>query len=1150
MEGQFIKVVFCGDIQDKEIEITPELTHDDVVHQCLDHIKGVVCDPNGNASQNYATYLPVFGLRLQSDKRCHGNPVWLPYWHKFQETKETYEFRIRHRPLGSYNPDSVMGEYLFIQMMHDFLRDHESSPFGDAKLVPENVFIHLLSISILFHKKDLPFLNTKLVDQTWMLPLVQYHSLPSFPRKLSASRALCDRVTGGKFYTLERKFWTFVMLKKSLEKCKKEGFSLRHYKEKFHEYMVKAVPLYCTEIYQVRPAENLSAVSAMMKVNENSKDSGLYYGEELESALSDIEELKLENPKNLMEKRWTIQVLLRDGSLKDLPFETSAEANSFLSMAQTLIKLYVRRDLFLSYNVLTHTDVLDLQFKSFGPLYAESAESHLQELRQKAAFRDRGFLIHQSTCEFQVYVVVSCVLDRADNQTSGVSDADLSFQRHRIVVGREGDMTLLRMGGDPGEETRFWSQEELLNSLLTQFGLQAQPNDYSKMSELDDEYKRCTNDDKEATAHLPKMAVFPRRPEEQMPPFVLCKDLKAKTEIKDKNIKIRKYRVNYRGKDLMMVRLMSSAEEDTEAFLEGLERLEELRRLKPQRFLELYRYAMGSKLTFVTELPTSDLLTFVCVHPQSPADKVGLMRQVVKTLLALHECKLFHGNIRSRKFLVFGEPSRQSVWLKLEFSGVTSLLDRKPLDDELNVERLAWLSAERKAHLAEITYESECYAVGTTLAELVHRSDHFADMADLRNNEEIPAPCGQGSGEAVDDHHGDEVDRLWTSVWDSIIRPCWNKVPSLRPSPHKLLADFKEVSKTASAISRDRKEETKHIEYGNLGVSEVNDAPSVEQLREQLQERYKDFIHCDELKLDPKQLGKGHYGVVWKAQTRGLRYDPDKPPMTGPVAVKMMNYHKDFTEESFRKEIAIAGQLRHDNVLEFIVAGYLHFPGDSTSKLVLVSEFMDGKSLDKHLNQVSRCDQRKPDTVKQLIGFCSDVVKGMVYLSGKEIVHRDLAPRNILLKKISPCKIRAKVSDFGLSRWMDEDYKSYQSKSLLDFPWPNWPLECLGREFSECRFTSKGDVWSFGLLLWLVFCPDGDLIKTMRDAMLKQRMRTRADRVSTEHYLARQLYESGWRPPNHGAIPPGLYAMMQDCWKADPRDRPPFVDLGKRIDDL
>ena len=38
--------------------------------------------------------------------------------------------------------------------------------------------------------------------------------------------------------------------------------------------------------------------------------------------------------------------------------------------------------------------------------------------------------------------------------------------------------------------------------------------------------------------------------------------------------------------------------------------------------------------------------------------------------------------------------------------------------------------------MEDITYASECYSVGTTLAEIVYRTDNF-DTVDLKNNEEV-----------------------------------------------------------------------------------------------------------------------------------------------------------------------------------------------------------------------------------------------------------------------------------------------------------------------------------------------------------------------------------------------------------------------------
>lgn len=52
----------------------------------------------------------------------------------------------------------------------------------------------------------------------------------------------------------------------------------------------------------------------------------------------------------------------------------------------------------------------------------------------------------------------------------------------------------------------------------------------------------------------------------------------------------------------------------------------------------------------------------------------------------------------------------------------------------------------------------------------------------------------------------------------------------------------------------------------------------------------------------------------------------------------------------------------------------------------------------------------------------SFVLKGMDYLEKHRFVHRDLAARNILLASHN----QAKISDFGLSRALNNDHEYYR----------------------------------------------------------------------------------------------------------------------------
>lgn len=78
-------------------------------------------------------------------------------------------------------------------------------------------------------------------------------------------------------------------------------------------------------------------------------------------------------------------------------------------------------------------------------------------------------------------------------------------------------------------------------------------------------------------------------------------------------------------------------------------------------------------------------------------------------------------------------------------------------------------------------------------------------------------------------------------------------------------------------------------------------------------------------------------------------------------------------------------------------------------------------------------------------------------MSGLDIIHRDLACRNILVGEDK----NLKISDFGMSRYLmaDEVYIN-TSHGLLPIRWMS--VESLFRR----EFTSASDVWSYGVLLW------------------------------------------------------------------------------------
>ena len=80
------------------------------------------------------------------------------------------------------------------------------------------------------------------------------------------------------------------------------------------------------------------------------------------------------------------------------------------------------------------------------------------------------------------------------------------------------------------------------------------------------------------------------------------------------------------------------------------------------------------------------------------------------------------------------------------------------------------------------------------------------------------------------------------------------------------------------------------------------------------------------------------------------------------------------------------------------------------------------------------------------------------YVSSLDIVHRDLACRNVL---VGEGKV-LKIADFGMSRVVDSEDPVYVKTSKGRLPWKWMAIESIVYR----KFTSASDVWSYGVALW------------------------------------------------------------------------------------
>ena len=271
-------------------------------------------------------------------------------------------------------------------------------------------------------------------------------------------------------------------------------------------------------------------------------------------------------------------------------------------------------------------------------------------------------------------------------------------------------------------------------------------------------------------------------------------------------------------------------------------------------------------------------------------------------------------------------------------------------------------------------------------------------------------------------------------------------------------------------------------------------------------EAWKDAQIIDKQDLfNIKSIGEGAFGSVFKAELRSKSSRQGKM-----VAVKEL--HQGFTDNyEILQEIKVLLKVaKHQNVLHLV--GFCVNP-DTRKPVAIVTEFCAKGCLSSFLQNESN-----DIYLSILVKIIRQVIDGMVHLETHKFVHRDLAARNVFLTSDDVVKI----GDFGLTKDIQYvDYYKMTTSGLMPYKW--MAPECI----MERKFTSKGDVWSFGVLIWEIFTFASDPYPD----------------ISSRDYCTAIL--NGYRLEQPSNCPGNIYDLVESCWILDFEERPSFSQLRK-----
>ncbi|XP_057327347.1 mitogen-activated protein kinase 15-like isoform X3 [Microplitis mediator] len=220
-----------------------------------------------------------------------------------------------------------------------------------------------------------------------------------------------------------------------------------------------------------------------------------------------------------------------------------------------------------------------------------------------------------------------------------------------------------------------------------------------------------------------------------------------------------------------------------------------------------------------------------------------------------------------------------------------------------------------------------------------------------------------------------------------------------------------------------------------------------------------------------KRLGKGAYGIVWKAI--------DKKSKETVAVKKIFDAFRNQTDaqRTFREIMFLLSFSNHENIIQLIG---LH-KANNDRDIYLVFEFMGIHLyynylknfyifivigilfiLETDLHNVIKRGNILKDIHKVFIMY--QLFKATKYIHSGNVIHRDLKPSNILLNAQCHCKI----ADFGLARSVTQigegDGETGSDPTLTDYVATRWyrAPEIL---IASKKYTKGIDMWSLGCIL-------------------------------------------------------------------------------------
>jgi Tol biopolymer transport system component len=248
-----------------------------------------------------------------------------------------------------------------------------------------------------------------------------------------------------------------------------------------------------------------------------------------------------------------------------------------------------------------------------------------------------------------------------------------------------------------------------------------------------------------------------------------------------------------------------------------------------------------------------------------------------------------------------------------------------------------------------------------------------------------------------------------------------------------------------------------------------------------------------------RELGRGGMATVYLAED--LKHHRQ-------VALKVMRPELAATAERFLREITIAANLQHPNILA------VYDSGEADGLLYYVMPYVEGPSVREQLRREGELP------VREAVRILRDVADALATAHAKGVVHRDIKPENILLSGR-----HALVVDFGVAKAVSEatDRGTLTSVGVaLGTPAYMAPEQAA----ADPHMDHRADLYAFGVLAYEMLAGRPPFERESAQAVL------------LAHLTEPSTPVTQWRRQ----LPPPLAQLIMRCLAKKAEDRPQTAD--------